>query len=238
MLRVLFSPIEVSQLNNHKCHPLTPRSIFNTPGCASSDLSLLGIPQYVANTQQLVGNSADHCAILNSGDQNTCFNTYGTYAFAGDEVFNPLSLPDGVPGSSPLTNNPGNAFTEFGAGAFTLALFPGYSSTITPVPFDAKAGAPTGTLSGSDVATETGITAGASATGSASVGSSGVGGATSGSAAKSGATATKASVSSTTNTAASAIATTSKSTASRMGRPDNILFWGLVTGLLAVVLFR
>jgi hypothetical protein len=38
-----------------------------------------------------------------------------------------------------LTNQAGNAFTQLPSAVYTLSLFPGYTSTITPVPFDAKA---------------------------------------------------------------------------------------------------
>ena len=45
-----------------------------------------------------------------------------------------------------MSNLPGNAFTEFGAPAYTLSLFPAYSSVITPAPFSANAGVDTQTL--------------------------------------------------------------------------------------------
>jgi len=65
-----------------------------------------------------------------------------------------LNLPAGEPGTEPLSNLPGNAFTDFGAPAYTLTLFPGYSSVITPAVFNAKAGAASGTLAtGSAVVT-------------------------------------------------------------------------------------
>ncbi|RDW87748.1 hypothetical protein BP5796_03442 [Coleophoma crateriformis] len=145
--------------------------------CPTSDLSVLGMSAYIEHTQGLISASGDACAILNDGNQDSCLNTYG-YRFRGDKVFNPLSLPSGIPGSDPLTNNPGNAFTDFGASAYTLNLFPGFSSTITPVPFNAKAGAATGTVSAAAVATGT-ESATQIATGTVARGSSAAGTATS-----------------------------------------------------------
>ena len=55
-------------------------------------------------------------------------------------VTNPLNLPEGEPGTEPLSNLPGNAFTKFDVPAYTLQLFPGYSSVLTPAPFKNNAG--------------------------------------------------------------------------------------------------
>lgn len=115
--------------------------------CPSSDLSILGFQQSVTNVQSLLQTSTDNCAILDQ-PVDTCLNDYG-YFFAGDKAFNPLNLPTGVPGNDPLTNLPGNAFTEFGASTFALTLFPGYTSVITPAPFNNQAAAATGLQAGS-----------------------------------------------------------------------------------------
>jgi hypothetical protein len=61
-----------------------------------------------------------------------------------------------------LTNEPGNAFTGFAEPAFTLVLFPVYSSVITPAKFNTNAAATTQSLGeSSDVGSAT-ATAGGS----------------------------------------------------------------------------
>ncbi|KAG9245429.1 hypothetical protein BJ878DRAFT_548083 [Calycina marina] len=123
--------------------------------CPTQDLSILGVPHFITHIQSLIGASTDGCEILNTGDVNSCQNTYG-YIFQGAQVYNPLSLPSGIPGTDPLTNNPGNAFTDFGVPAFTFNIFPGFTSTVTPVPFNSAASAVTGDVdSGSEIATPT-----------------------------------------------------------------------------------
>ncbi len=67
-------------------------------------------------------------------------------------MLNPFNLPPGEPGTEPVTNLPGNAFTEAGNEAVTLRLL-GYSSVISLAPFNGKAGAVTGTAKGAPVAT-------------------------------------------------------------------------------------
>lgn len=59
-----------------------------------------------------------------------------------------MNLPSSEPGTEPLSNLPGTAFTNFGAASYTLALFPGFTSVITPAPFDAGNAAATGTADG------------------------------------------------------------------------------------------
>ncbi|KAH8589623.1 hypothetical protein B0O99DRAFT_692358 [Bisporella sp. PMI_857] len=121
--------------------------------CPTSDLSLLGLAGEIAAAQKLVGQSNDNCAILeNSPD--TCVTGLG-FPYYGTKIINLLNLPTGVPGSDPLTNNPGNAFTDFGSPQFTLSLFPSYSSVIKPAAFNTKAGAGSQAVSGSVVATAT-----------------------------------------------------------------------------------
>ncbi|KAE8441186.1 hypothetical protein EG329_005786 [Mollisiaceae sp. DMI_Dod_QoI] len=121
--------------------------------CPKSDLSILGFQQELSDTQKLISQSTDNCAILdNSSD--TCVSQFG-FPFYGT-ISNPLNLPSDEPGTEPLSNLPGNAFTEFGAPAYTLTLFPGYSSVITPAAFKANAGAATGSVgAGSAVVTAT-----------------------------------------------------------------------------------
>jgi hypothetical protein len=71
------------------------------------------------------------------------------FPFDGSKVYNPLNLPPGVPGNDPVSNLPGNAFTEFGEPVYTFQLFPAFTSVITPVPFNNKASAPTETIDAS-----------------------------------------------------------------------------------------
>lgn len=115
--------------------------------CPTSDLSTLDIDAFIASTQKVTAQSADHCAILDN-DPQSCITTYG-YPFSRPKAYNPLNLPSGVPGTDPLTNEAGNAFTGFAEPAFTLALFPGYSSVITPTKFNINAAAATQSLGAS-----------------------------------------------------------------------------------------
>jgi hypothetical protein len=48
-----------------------------------------------------------------------------------------------------VSNLPGNALTEFGESVYTFQLFPAFTSIITPIPFNNKAGAPTETIDAS-----------------------------------------------------------------------------------------
>lgn len=143
---------------------LTPYSIVNV--CPNSDLSILGFQSELTSTQQLIGKSTDNCAVLD--DQSTGFDTCVTqfgYPFYGN-ITNPLKLGTDAPGTEPLSNMPGNAFTVFGADSYTLALFPGYSSVITPAAFNANAGVATGTIQeGSAVVTATSAASGTSKSG-------------------------------------------------------------------------
>jgi hypothetical protein len=110
-------------------------SILNA--CPNSDLSVISFQTYVTDIQNIIDKSSDKCAILDNGTE-TCITDYG-YPFAGSKAYNPLSLPSGEPGSEPLTNQAGNVFTELPSSVYMLSLFPGYTSTITPAPFDSKA---------------------------------------------------------------------------------------------------
>lgn len=101
----------------------------------------------------MISKSVDDCAILDNGS-DACVSQFG-YPFYGT-ITNPLKLPADEPGTEPLSNLPGNAFTEFGAATYVLTLFPGYSSVITPAPFNANAGVATGSVdAGSAVVTAT-----------------------------------------------------------------------------------
>jgi hypothetical protein len=99
--------------------------------CPKSDLSILGFQQELNETQTLISNSVDECAIFDNGS-DTCVSQYGL-PFYGT-ITNPLEVPAGEPGTEPLSNLPRNAFTEFGAASYVLTLFLGYSSIITPSP--------------------------------------------------------------------------------------------------------
>jgi len=101
---------------------------------------------------------------------------------------NPLSLPPGEPGNEPFYNFPGNPFTAIGALEITPS-FPivGYSSVITPVPFNANAAAIIGdvlvsgtisatvTWNGSVAATGQITSTGSTSTGTASTGTASTG---------------------------------------------------------------
>jgi hypothetical protein len=115
--------------------PANIPSILNA--CPNSDLSVVGFQTFVTDIQNIIDKSSDKCTILNNGTA-TCISDYAL-PFAGSKAYNPLSLPGGEPGTEPLSNQVGNAFTELPSSVYTLSLFPGYTSTITPVAFDAKA---------------------------------------------------------------------------------------------------
>ncbi|KAH6714288.1 hypothetical protein DL95DRAFT_368996 [Leptodontidium sp. 2 PMI_412] len=119
-------------------------NIFNV--CPTSDLSLFGIDNEIAAARKLIEQSNDNCAILETSP-DTCVTELG-FPYAGTKIVNLLNLPTGIPGSDPLVNNPGNAFTDFGSPSYTLSLFPSYSTVIKPAAFNTKAGAGTQTVSG------------------------------------------------------------------------------------------
>jgi len=70
----------------------------------------------------------------------SCATDYG-FPWTGPKGYNPLNLPVGQPGTLPLSNNAGNAFTVFDPPVFTMALFPAFTSTISAAKFVATAGA-------------------------------------------------------------------------------------------------
>jgi hypothetical protein len=147
-------------------------SVLNV--CPKSDLSIVGIADKVASAQNLIARSADNCSVLDNGTA-ACVSAFN-FPYYGEKAFNPLKLGPDEPGSEPLSNLPGNAFTDFGVPAYTLKLFPGYSSVITPASFNSKAAAATqtinptaaGTTAGSGGATTTGKTTGSAASSTSS----------------------------------------------------------------------
>jgi hypothetical protein len=124
-------------------------------------------PNYITSIQKILAPSSDKCAILNNGT-STCIKDYG-FPFAGTTAYNPLSLPDGEPGTEALSNAAGNAFTLFPSPTMTLTLFPAYTSTITAAPFEKSAGADGVVVQGSS------IVGGGVATTAAGVGATGTG---------------------------------------------------------------
>jgi hypothetical protein len=110
--------------------------------CPESDLSVIGFPEAIVKTNNIISGSKDKCAILASSP-NKCVSEY-KFPWVGSTTYNPLSLPTTI-SQEPLSNTAGNAFTKI-ASVYTLSLFPAYSSVITPVAFNAQAGIPTGTV--------------------------------------------------------------------------------------------
>jgi hypothetical protein len=117
-----------------KSPPIAIHSILNT--CPNSDLSFIHFSSYIKTVQGEISQSSDQYAILNNGTQ-TCISEWKV-PYVGSMAYNPLSLPSAKPGTEPLTNRPGNAFTTMGSPTTTLSLFPGYTSTITFAHFNAK----------------------------------------------------------------------------------------------------
>ena len=118
--------------------------------CPKSDLSVLGFSAFVTQTQKALAGSADKCAILNNGSA-TCVSDYN-FPFVGSSVYNPLTLPTGIPGNDNLYNAPGNAFSVYpSAGVVTLTLKPSYTSTITPASFIPTASADPQSISGTAI---------------------------------------------------------------------------------------
>ena len=105
----------------------------------------------ISNTQNLISDSATQCSVLET-NPGLCINEY-KFPYANETVLNPHNLPS--LGTEPVTNLPGNAFTEPGEESFTLSL-KGFSSVIYLAPFTSTAGAVTGTINGNAIATATG----------------------------------------------------------------------------------
>jgi hypothetical protein len=68
---------------------------------------------------------------------------------------NSFNLPSGIPGTVPVSDSPGNAFTVLRAKTMALSLFPGWDTVITPALFKTDAMIATATA-GSSSATVTG----------------------------------------------------------------------------------
>jgi hypothetical protein len=118
--------------------------------CPKSDLSILAFQTFVTSTKKSLALSADGCAILTNGSE-TCIKDYN-FPFAGTSVYNPLSLPTGIPGTDALYNTQGNAFSAFpSAAVVTLSLAPSYTSTITPASFMVTASADPQSISGTAI---------------------------------------------------------------------------------------
>ncbi|KAH8671937.1 hypothetical protein BGZ60DRAFT_527375 [Tricladium varicosporioides] len=144
------------QLNSCQCcqfgWPVS--NILNV--CPKSDLSILAFPNKIQSVQNLVGTSTDNCAILET-NPDACVTDL-KFPWYGSTAYNPLALPTNMPGTEPLSNNPGNAFTDFGKPSYTVILFPAYSSVITPAAFKAGAGVTGSVTLGGVVSGTTGIT--------------------------------------------------------------------------------
>ncbi|KAF4630473.1 hypothetical protein G7Y89_g7664 [Cudoniella acicularis] len=116
--------------------PFYPPPDSASAGACCSDLSVIDFSSYIKTVQGEISSSSDKCAILNNGTE-TCISEWKV-PYAGTSAYNPLSLPSGEPGTAPLTNQAGNAFTTMASSTTTLSLS-GYTSTITFASFNAKA---------------------------------------------------------------------------------------------------
>jgi hypothetical protein len=155
--------------------------------CPKSDLTIFDIETTIANTVNLIQSSTTNCSILED-NPDYCVSTLGFDYDAGKPIYNVLNLTD-EPGTEPLSNSQGNPFTDFGAPAYTLLLFPGVTTTITPAPFDKDAGAATATSGSTDAtASDTGS---ATETGSAGATTAAASGSAAGSSSAAAATTTK-----------------------------------------------
>ncbi|RDW58587.1 hypothetical protein BP6252_13063 [Coleophoma cylindrospora] len=107
--------------------------------CPNYDLSYLGFPNIIANFGAQRSARTD-CAVLED-PSDLCQSSFGISRI-GPDFYNPMNLPSGIPGTSTLLNLGGNAFTEF-VSAYTLTLYPGFTTTITPAPYRAVSGGET-----------------------------------------------------------------------------------------------
>jgi hypothetical protein len=120
--------------------------------CPTSDLTLVGIQRLLQISRDQSSDSTDQCAVISS-NPSLCTETFG-FDYVNDTVLNPFNLPAGKPGTEPISNLPGNAFTEVDADKITMSVF-GYTTTITPAKWNTNAGAVTGTSRGGAAATGT-----------------------------------------------------------------------------------
>lgn len=156
---------------------LTFPSIFGI--CPNSDLSRIGFTTWFAQEQKTLAYSQSalsfkgalgNCKILDTAP-GTCASTYG-FPIKGSKQINPFELPAGIPGTQALSNLPGSVTVPpWGAVPTSLALFPAYSTAITPAAFNSKnvgaTSAATGTgaaATGTGSGTATGTGAGSAAT--------------------------------------------------------------------------
>jgi len=118
--------------------------------CPKTDLTVIGFEKYIAQVAKTLGSAAKNCTILNNGTE-TCIKDYN-FPFVGTTAYNPLSLPVGEPGTEPLVNAPGNAFTVFPATVnTTLSLLPSHTTTVTPASFVVTAVADPQSISGTSI---------------------------------------------------------------------------------------
>jgi hypothetical protein len=195
------SPCQSSYLVTH-AHFGTTINLSSSAiqACPTSDLSILEIADDISCIQGILAASTDNCAVLDNST-DACSAQYG-FSDYGTKVYNPLSLPTGILGTDPLSNAPGNAFTDPGTLPSTLSLWPGYDVTISLAQFNSDAAAVTA------VAT----TAATDATPTETV--------TSGSAGQTGkGTSTKKGASSSTTTGSVVASSTANSRCSRTGNP-------------------
>jgi hypothetical protein len=146
--------------------------------CPKSDLSDLDINPTISDYQKIISQlTTDNCAILDT-ESRLCTSNFGTQK-DGPIWYNPLNLPAGEPGTEPLSNEPRTPFAEFGAATYTLELFLGFTSVITPAPFSAQNAAATqngllgAVVSGAASGATTGTVAPSVAAGGGSSGSTG-----------------------------------------------------------------
>ncbi|KFZ18766.1 hypothetical protein V501_01013 [Pseudogymnoascus sp. VKM F-4519 (FW-2642)] len=111
-----------------------------------------GIQRLLQISRDQSSDSTDQCAVISS-NPSLCTETFG-FDYVNDTVLNPFNLPAGKPGTEPISNLPGNAFTEVDADKITMSVF-GYTTTITPAKWNTNAGAVTGTSRGGAAATGT-----------------------------------------------------------------------------------
>jgi hypothetical protein len=139
------SGVSFDVLNSCQCCYLTFGFSNAINICPDSDLSIIGLPGQINSAASGIQNIAAECSqILNS---NQCTAEFGSsfQLDAGTDLFNPLALPVGVPGTQPLSDV--GSFTAFpGPQVTTISMSPaGYVKVITMAPWDAEDVAATAT---------------------------------------------------------------------------------------------
>lgn len=108
--------------------------------CPESDLSILGLSQYMSDTTALSpwNKGVDCSPVLNS---QQCSSEFNFVLGAGTDFYDPISPPANVPGTKPLSNV-GTLTTFPGPQTYSLTIDrAGYTSVITMVPSGAKSAA-------------------------------------------------------------------------------------------------